>query len=406
MKCQIYGSSNKKELVKLCSNMKIMGPFFPDKDSRIVSCNKCGSVYVDIDVDQSAFTSYYASNYSKSLSYFDVFGKEEAEKYYEGIEKRIRRYVEKDGHILEIGGGLGELAKFLTERGYSDITVMEPSEKCVRICEKRGLKTILSDSITISEELENSFDFIIINHTLEHILDFHKTLQSAHRMLKEGCGMYVEVPDAAMYAETNFVPYWFFTYEHIVHMTLKSFDNISRAFSFLVSEKESYLKCRSYHVMYAVFIKTDKPKEEPIYLADVEKSVIEYRDVCQKRLEPAIKKMKETGEPIILWGIGTSTAQLLHGNFDECNVIKLVDSNSYRQNVTYTIAGKRMKIEDPSTIDTQDTILILPLMYDTSIRKQIREMGLKNKVQSLIENYKSGLGNSIANKSEGVGFEK
>lgn len=388
MKCQICGSNKKKILTKLCSNMKIMGPFFPEKDSHIVSCSRCGNVYVDIDADQSAFTSYYSSDYSQSLSYFEVFGKEEAWKYYGGIEARIAKYVKKDGCILEIGGGIGELAKFLTDRGYSDITVMEPSKRCIKLCNEKGLKTILSDGFDSSNGLENSFDFIIINHTLEHILDFNKTLQSAHRMLKAGGSMYVEVPDAAMYADTDFVPYWFFTYEHIVHMTLESFDNIAKAFSFWISEKESYLKCNSYYVMYAIFIKTNKPAEAPAYLTTVEDSVVRYINGCQKKLEPVIKKLRAENEPIILWGVGTSTAQLLNGNFDNCNVTKLVDSNPYRQNVVYTVAEKKMKIEDPSTIDTQDTIIILPLMYDASIRKQIKEMGLKNKVQSLIENYK------------------
>lgn len=78
----------------------------------------------------------------------------------------------------------------------------------------------------------------------------------------------------------------------------------------------------------------------------------------------------------------------MNGKFDQCNVIKLVDSNPYRQNIEYVVAGRKLKIEDPSTIDTNDLIVILPLMYDLSIRKQIISMGLNNNVQSLIENYK------------------
>ena len=389
MKCQICGCSEKKRLSKLCSNMKIMGPFFPDQDSSVVSCPKCGSVYVDTDARQAAFTKYYASEYSQSLSYFEVFGRDEAQSYYEQIEKRISKYVHKDGHILEIGGGIGELSKFLAEKGYTDITVMEPSERCIRLCREKGLKTIQSDGFAGLEELENAFDFIIINHTLEHILDFHKTLGSAHRMLKPGCGMYVEVPDAAKYAETEFVPYWFFTYEHIVHMCLESFDNLARVFSYDVREKESYLKCHSYHVMYGILAKSDKQREEPVRLHCVEEAVSGYIRSCEGKLKPVMDKIRQENVPLILWGVGTSTAQLLNGNFDHCNVVKLVDSNPYRQNVIYTVAGKNLKIEDPSAIDTDDMILILPLMYDASIRRQIKEMGLKNRVQSLIENYQT-----------------
>ncbi len=85
-------------------------------------------------------------------------------------------------------------------------------------------------------------------------------------------------------------------------MTLESFENIARAFSFLVSEKKSYLKCHSYHVMYAVFTKTDEPAKGPVRLTSVEESVTRYINGCQKKLEPVIKKIREANEPVILWG--------------------------------------------------------------------------------------------------------
>lgn len=387
MNCLICGSKEKKILTKLCSNMKIMGPFFPERDSNVVSCPRCGNVYVDIDAEQDAFTKYYSSEYSKSLSYCEVFGRDEAMIYYRNIMERISRYVGKDAHILEVGGGIGELAYFLIEQGYKDITVLEPSERCIKLCREKGIKTILSDGFDIPQELEKTFDFIIINHTLEHILRFDKTLKSVRRMLKDNGAIYIEVPDAGKYADTDFVPYWFFTYEHIVHMTLESFDNLACAFDFEVIEKESYLKCHSYNVMYAIMRKSYAKK--PVkYIAATEKAVSKYIVGCEGRLKPVVEAFVESHEPIILWGVGTSTAQLLNGNFDECNVVKLVDSNPYRQNIEYVVGGKKLKIEAPSTINTDDTILILPLMYDESIRRQIKKMGLRNKVKSLIDNYR------------------
>lgn len=386
MKCRICGSDKKKILCKICSNMKIMGPFFPNKDSYVVACEECGSVYVDTEANQKSFTDYYASNYSKSLSYFEVFGYEEAQIYYNNIEKRISQYCKKNDCILEIGGGIGELAYFLKEKGYQNITVMEPSDRCISLCKEKNINTIKGDGFKISRSLINKFDFIIINHTLEHILDFDKTLKSAREMLKENGHMYIEVPDALKYADTDFVPYWFFTYEHIVHMCLESFDNLAKVFRFKLNEKQSYLKCNSYYVMYAIFEKAEIKAIKPKRIECLQNAVVKYILQCEEKLNPVISKLK--GTPIILWGVGTSTAQLLNGKFDQCNVIKLVDSNPYRQNIEYVVAGRKLKIEDPSTIDTNDLIVILPLMYDLSIRKQIISMGLNNNVQSLIENYK------------------
>lgn len=387
MKCQICGSEEKRVLTKLCSNMKIMGPSFPEKNSYVVACKQCGSVYIDIDADQSAFTNYYSSAYSKSLSYFEVFGKDETQIYYDNIEHRIAKYVDKCGRILEIGGGIGELAKYLVDRGYSDVTVMEPSERCIELCKEKGIKTIHSDCLSVPETLEEYYDFIIINHTLEHILEFNTILENAHKMLKQKANMYIEVPDAEKYVNTDFVPYWFFTYEHIVHMCLESFDNLANVFGYSVQEKKSYLKCNSYYVMYCIMQKENFRKPYK-YIPKLEEFVKNYIDECEKKLKPVIAKIESEKKPIILWGVGTSTAQLLNGNFDGCDVVKIVDSNPYRQNVEYTVAGRHLKIESPSTIETDDTIIILPLMYDASIRKQIADMKLNNPVQSLIENYR------------------
>lgn len=368
--------------------MSIMGPFFSDKGSDIVVCKKCGSVYVDIDVDQQAFTNYYSSDYSKSLSYIEVFGKENAEIYYTNIEKRISKYVDKKAAILEVGGGIGELASFLKSKGYDDITVMEPSERCIKLCEEKGLKTVLSDGMGIDKSLEEKFDFIIINHTLEHVLNFGDMMKNAREMLKPGGGVYIEVPDTDMYCAVDFVPYWFFTYEHVVHFNLESFENLAVAFDLFVAEKESYYKCNSYHVMYAIMRKRDIRSKEPIkFISGIEKSINQYINKCETELKPVIQKLEKMKEPLVLWGIGSSTAQLLNRNFDNCNVIKLVDSNPYRQKVRYRVAGKDLKIEDPRTVynNKEAIIVILPLMYDASIRKQIKDMGLTNSIQSLID---------------------
>lgn len=390
MNCKICGSEKSHILTKLCSNMNIMGPFFSNKESSVVTCEKCGNVYIDIDADQGAFTTYYSSEYSKSLSYFEVFGREEAKKYYEGIKERILKHIPRDSCVLEIGGGIGELAEYLLKSGFTDITVMEPSERCIGLCNEKGIKTILCDCMNVSEKLYNTFDFIIINHTLEHILDFDEVLINARKMLKDTGYMYIEVPDADQYAGTDFVPYWFFTYEHVVHFNLDSFNNLANAFGYDVVEKQSYLKCHSYNVMYAIFRKSCI--KDIRYIDTVEKSVSKYIKECSEKLRPVISELEEENKKLILWGVGTSTAQLLNSNFDNCNVISLIDSNPYRQNVEYTVAGKKLKIQDPSSIeeDTEAVILILPLMYDDSIRKQIKKMGLKNQVQSLINDFKGG----------------
>jgi len=369
--------------------MGIMGPFFEKKESFIVSCERCGNVYVDINASQKDFTDYYSSEYSKSLSYFEVFGKEEAARYYEEIVKRLSKYINKDSRILEIGGGIGELAYYIQSKGYMDITVLEPSARCVELCRQKGLKTILDDALEPDPDYEEQFDLVIINHTLEHILDFDKVLVTARMYLKKTGKMYVEVPDAAHYPHSDFVPYWFFTYEHVVHMSVETFENLGYAFGLCAIEKESYLKCHSYYVTYAIFEKCEVNTGNIKRIETTEKAVSEYIAECEDKLKPVIDDLVKSQEKLILWGVGTSTAQLLNGNFDDCKVAQLIDSNPYRQGVLYQVGKSKLKIEAPTSVkDNAATIVILPLMYDESIRKQIKEMGLKNPVKSLISEFK------------------
>ena len=91
MNCLICGSDKKRVLTKLCSNMQIMGSSFPEENSYIVACPHCGHVYVDINVLQDAFTEYYSSDYSKSLSYSEVFGRDKTFVYYTNIMNIIVR---------------------------------------------------------------------------------------------------------------------------------------------------------------------------------------------------------------------------------------------------------------------------------------------------------------------------
>lgn len=389
MKCLICGSEKKTILSKLCSNMGIMGPFFENKESFIVSCEHCGNVYIDIDATQNDFTEYYNSEYSKSLSYFEVFGKEETTCYYENIANRVAKYINRDSKILEIGGGIGELAQYLQMKGYEDITVLEPSERCVELCKQKDLKVILDDALEPIAEYEDKFDFVIINHTLEHILRFDKVLTTAKKYLKKTGKMYIEVPDATHYPNSNFVPYWFFTYEHVVHMSMDTFENIGYAFGLHVMEQESYLKCHSYYVTYAIFEKGGVELQKIKKIETTEKAIREYIAECEEKLKPIINELVQKQEKLILWGVGTSTAQLLNGNFDNCNVIQLIDSNPYRQGTRYRVGNSELIIEDPTDVkDENATIVVLPLMYDASIRKQIMGMNLKNPVKSLIEEYK------------------
>ncbi len=81
MNCPICKNADKKILYKLCDNMKIMGPGFPETASFIAECTNCGLLYMDTEATQSDFLDYYKYD-AVAPKYYDMFGKKATEDYY------------------------------------------------------------------------------------------------------------------------------------------------------------------------------------------------------------------------------------------------------------------------------------------------------------------------------------
>ena len=366
--------------------MQIMGEHFPQGEMSIVSCKQCGFVYNDMAAVQEDFNRYYSSPNSQSLSYYEAYGKESTEKYFNDILNNIQKHISLDSQIVDIGGGLGDFACFLMLHGYQNVYVLDISTKCINEAHKRGIKGILSDTFTFDQSLSEKFDLAIFGHSLEHYLDIDRAIASTKQMLKADGHLYIELPDAQKYCDEKAVAYTMFTYEHLCHFTLNTMDNIANAFGLSLLDKGRFLKADSYHVLYGLY-------KNGNYIKDVkfdntaENAIRKYAEHSKKQLDAAISDLEMSKEKLILWGIGASTALLLNHTFDRCNVISLIDRNPARQGIEYQIGDRILTIQDPETIKDDDaTIVVLPFWYKDSIMAQIKDMGFKNKVVALSKN--------------------
>lgn len=383
MNCNLCGSGKKEKICKLCSNMQILGTFFPNEETDVVVCKKCGNVYVDVNATQEDYNNYYKSDSAHSLSYYEVYGKEQANKYFSDILNVFDKYINANSEIVDIASGVGDFSVFLKEKGYKNVSALDISDRCIKLLQEKNINAIKSDTIDCAEKYENTFDLAVFVHSLEHYLDFKSAILSAKKMLKKDGYLYIEVPDASKYCDIDAVPYTMFTLEHTFHLTLDTIDNIARVCGLTLIDKNSFYKANSYHVLYGLF-KNNGKIEEAIYSSCAKDAVKKYSRFCAEKIKPSIEKYEKTQEKLILWGVGASTALLLNENFDNCNVISLIDRNPARQGLSYKIGSKELLIEDPSTIkDEEATIVILPYWYKDSIAKQIEEMGFKNKISSL-----------------------
>ena len=275
--------------------------------------------------------------------------------------------------------------KFLLSKGYKNAEQLEISSKCAELAEKEGVHTILINGCDEApQELLQKYDVITMIHSLEHFMDIDKVIENAKKMLKPNGYLYIEVPDAEKYSNTNSVPYTMFTFEHIYHFNKDTMKNLGNTYGLKTLDIGQYFKAESYDVLYGLYQNSDK-KSSVEYTNTLKTEILEYRQNSANRLKPFIQEFEKTQEKLILWGIGASTALLLNSTFDNCNVIQLIDRNKQRQGLDYKIGRKSLYIEDPDKITDMDaTILVLPYWYHDSIIRQIKDMGFKNPVKALM----------------------
>jgi 2-polyprenyl-3-methyl-5-hydroxy-6-metoxy-1,4-benzoquinol methylase len=387
-KCPVCKSEKNEFLSELSRNMSIMGDSFLNSTSSNVMCLDCGCVYVDIDAEQEAFDKYYNSEMSKGVDNFAMYGVEIAEAYYKHIYDSIKDYINFDSQIMDLGCGLGEFTKYLADLGYRNVIGVDPSKNNIEQAKEKGINCIQSDSFSTDPCFTGKFDMIIFIHVFEHILDMDIALENVKKMLKPEGVIYIEVPDAAKYCDIDFQPYYFFTYEHVTHYTLNTLLNIAQTFGLKLIKSDGYIKAESIYVVYGIYQNIAETGEKGCvnFYNDTKIAVLNYINYCKNKLGIFIRNLENSREELILWGIGASTAQVLSGSFDNCNVIELIDSNSSRHGLQFKIGEKVLRIKGPESIlGKEATIVVLPISYKDSIIRQIISLGFKNKIITLGE---------------------
>lgn len=121
--------------------------------------------------------------------------------------------------ILDIGCGLGQTLEALKNQGYKNLEGIDISNEAVKICKEKGLKV----SLKTIDDLEGKYDFIFLNHVLEHI-EKKKVINILNKIktfLSESGILYITVPNA----QSNTGSYW--AYEDFTHHTLYTSGSIT-----------------------------------------------------------------------------------------------------------------------------------------------------------------------------------
>lgn len=142
--------------------------------------------------------------------------------------KQYRYMFLKDqavGRLLDVGCGGGRYLRRMQNLGWEVEGVDFDVKATERVRKKYGIKTYEGDlrELGIAHE---SFDAIVMNHAIEHVIDPVSLLAECNNLLKPGGKLVIVTPNASSVAHRRFGKYWrgLEIPRHIQVFTLKGLD--------------------------------------------------------------------------------------------------------------------------------------------------------------------------------------
>ena len=236
------------------------------------------------------------------------------------VAKAINKSQKNISEILEIGPGEGNLIKIFNNlKKTKYIDVLEVNEKKFNFFSK--LKKF-RNFFTELDDIHNNYDVIILNQSIFHILDLHKTISKISHCLKESGVVIVVTPDPLKYHVLTYI------YEIFSFSSKKNIINYFKNFNLGVSKDYADI------LKNQIFISFKRKKEFSIFDKDFYKKYIKG----QIRFSKYLDKLKNTKISIIGAGV---FGKFLFYNFRN-NIIELKDD--------FLKINKKFKKRDKSRI--------------------------------------------------------
>ena len=386
MKCTICGSEESELLLDLDCGVFDKSDLYPSV--RIKTCKDCGHVFNDLTPKEvKGIAKYYSNEYGPlNLDSVDKLGDRPGSdssfstERYQQIYELISKDKYKDYKILDVGCATGGFLNFLRDKGFSKLYGIDIIKKYVDIAENPNIK--LGDVYSIPFE-DDSFDVVVLDQVIEHLVDVKGALIEVRRVLKDGGIVCVGIPDASKYDELYFFDfYWFLMREHVQHFDLphikllfkiEGFDlmRFTRKVTTMVSEK---MRLPNLCVVFYLNERKDYFK-----LKESTKQYIHNQFKIQKR--DLINGLIETQKPIYVYGIGREFLYLCEAvGLKHCNIVALIDDTPLKQEC-FTMYG--IKISNISILKKapmNSTLLITGVAHADLLAEKAFKAGYRGEI--------------------------
>lgn len=377
-----------------CENVKILHSqnfLVPEnyplpKSYDVVCCDQCGFVFADTIATQDVYDFFY-TRWSKYEDSQTATGG--GESVYDAMRLREtalqidQLFSDKSISILDVGCGNGGLLDELKKLGYSNLSGLDPSSICVQNIRNKHIEAFEGSIFNMNILQDRTFDLVILSHVLEHICNLRIAKNNLSSIVKKEGYLYIETPDASRYKDYFILPYYYFDTEHINHYDEYFHELLfSDNFSKVVSGKKNMLVNGNlnYPAVFSLLCKDGKAKiSSTVKYEVVEESVEEFINQSKKENNISfIEGLKESQEPIVIFGAGNYAMRLLaNSDLSNCNISFFIDNDSKKRKKS--ILGKEIK--DISALkEFNGLVVICSALFSVQIKEQIVRAGYENKI--------------------------
>ena len=182
---------------------------YPDS-SLVYGCKTCKHVFVAGMLTSEQLTDMYTNYYPRAdfnINDYEPYKDKKGFLYWlDGEEGFAYRHVPERVRVLDIGCGFCETLGYHKARGC-EVYGVEADENARKIAERYGFNVHIG-LFDPAQHKPDYFDYVTMDHVLEHVVDPLKTLQEVHRVLKPGGKFIASVPNVCALGRYFFGCYW------------------------------------------------------------------------------------------------------------------------------------------------------------------------------------------------------
>lgn len=361
----------------------------------IVSCRECGHVYNLLNKkDIEGLDEYYKDEYSKCNidspnKNGDIPGNNGTDslRRYSDLYEILKDDIHLSTRILDVGCAMGGFLESI-KTDCSERYGIELSDRFIEVAKKKNDR-IYKGSAENIPFADNTFDVVVADQVLEHLVDPNIFFKEANRVLSNDGILCISVPSANHYQGNSFFDFYFFLMrEHIQHFGLNQLRIIANNHGFnMIDSKITYpnlisdagklpnltMKFIKGNVNRSLFMEikdkaTSLSYKTKCYINDSYKQLIKRREDINKL---------NINQPLYVYGMSREFHYLYNNtNLKNFSLIFIDDTG----------AKQHMKVNGKEVLNSNvlegksGNILITAFAHINTLSKKLKELNFKGEI--------------------------